>query len=88
MSEFGHTTMTGAGVHVDIWGSGPFEIKIGGKRFRFEDSDRFGPLLLNRHDEPRNNQDIPAAFYAAYEKWRSQGRRTAPDGRNCLWSEG
>ena len=46
MSDFGHEVICGRGLHIDIWGDGPFTITAAGKTYRFEDSDRFGPALV------------------------------------------
>lgn len=90
MSDFGHEYATGAGVHMDRWGAGPFKIEMvaGGRSFLFEDSDRFGPVPLKKNGwevkSPgyfaENNQ-----FWYAWGKWVEQGRRTLEDGITCVW---
>ncbi len=87
MSEFGHTGVIGAGFCLDSWGAGPFLIRAGGKTvYRFEDSDRFGPLLLTKMDMPKENQPGErSSFWKAHRLWRRQGRRTANDGKTCIY---
>lgn len=55
MSDFGHEVICGRGLHIDIWGAGPFTITAAGKTYRFEDSDRFGPALVRADGELRAN---------------------------------
>lgn len=84
--EFGHTYAVGEGWHVDTWGSGSFVIEAGGKQFRFEDSDRFGPALINMCGDPLANPWPPerSPFWAAHRAWVKQGRRTT-DGITCVY---
>jgi hypothetical protein len=86
MAEFGHTGTIGGGVCLDTWGAGPFEIEVGGKVHRFEDSDRFGPLALSKRDAPLDRQwGERHPFWMAHRAWKRQGRRLAEDGRTCIW---
>lgn len=89
MSEFGHYGVRApGGGFMDTWGAGPFEIEVAGKRHRFEDSDRFGPLKLDRRDTPAEQQwGERNPFWAAHRLWREQGRQLAEDGVTCRWSE-
>jgi len=90
MSEFGHFAATGAGIHMDIWGAGPFVISLGPscKFYRFEDSDRFGPVPLKKNGwevrEPGYFGE-QSLFWYAWGKWVEQGRRLADDGMTCVW---
>ena len=88
MSEFDHTGIIGTGICIDSWGAGPFVIVVGETRWRFEDSDRFGPLLINRRGEPLSNPYPPerSRFWRAHRIWVRQGRRTE-DGVTCIWDE-
>ena len=63
---------------VDSWGSGPFLITVAGKRYCFEDSDRFGPILIDKMSLNPMNAVIPSKspFWRAYERWRDEGRQT------------
>ena len=45
MGDFGHIVTRGRGIFADGWGVGPFVILARGKRYIFEDSDRFGHAL-------------------------------------------
>ena len=88
MSEFGHVTYRGNGFIGDSWGVGPFVISVAGKSYRFEDSDRFGPALLKKNGELRENP-YPAErspFWRAHRIWVRQGRRVE-DEINCIWDE-
>ena len=85
MSEFGHVGRTGAGFCVDTWGVGPFLIEAGGKTFRFEDSDRFGPALCKQNGDLLANPYPPerSPFWKAHTAWVRQGRRL--DGNQCVY---
>jgi hypothetical protein len=87
--EFGHFAAIGNGFCIDGWGAGPFVITVGDKSWRFEDSDRFGPSLVNRNgDTLRNPWPGPRSpFWRAHHLWRRQGRRVAPDGKTCVWDD-
>lgn len=85
MSEFGHvfSSIPGA-IYMDTWGVGPFVIEVDGKRYSFEDCDRFGPLLLRRNGSPLENQPGERhAFWKGYTPWRHQGRRV--ENGLCVW---
>lgn len=87
--EFGHHGYRGDGFVMDGWGSGPFVIQVGGKSFRFGDSDRFGPYLCDKHGTPLKNEYPPerSPFWRAHRIWKKQGRRLAKDGGACIWDE-
>jgi hypothetical protein len=88
MAEFGHVGIISGSVCIDSWGVGPFVIDAGGKSFRFEDSDRFGPLLISKRGEQLKNP-YPAErspFWRAHRIWVRQGRRLE-DGKVCIWDE-
>lgn len=89
MSEFGHFAARGKGVFLDSWGGGPFVIYARGRRYRFEDSDRFGPYLVRKSGEIRHNPYPPekSPFWRAHRLWVKQGRRVAEDGITCIWDE-
>lgn len=88
MDEFGHTGIISPNVCIDAWGIGPFVIAAGGKSYRFEDSDRFGPALVNKRGDPLKNPWPPerCPFWRAHRIWKRQGRRTE-DGVICIWDE-
>ena len=86
MPEFGHIGVIGAGFCLDGWGVGPFVIDAGGPVYRFEDSDRFGPLLLTKRDMPATNQPGERSpFWKAHRLWKRQGRQLADDGVTCIY---
>ncbi len=51
MSEFGHIAFRGKNVFIDVWGGGPFIMRVRDKEWRFEESDRFGPQLVKRNGD-------------------------------------
>ncbi len=89
MAEFGHIHASGNGVHIDGWGSGPYEITVSTRLYRFEDSDRFGPVPLKKNGDPTDKGYFPerSPFWRVWEIWRDQGRRVAEDGKTCIWED-
>ena len=84
MGEFGHTGIRIPSGFIDIWGGQDFRITVGGKTYRFEDSDRFGPSLTTANGDIAKRQPSEHhPFWGAYEAWRKQGRRM--DGQSCIW---
>ena len=77
MSEFGHNAISGPGFFADGWGRGPYILRTSDKTFRFEDSDRFGPVPIGLDGEPTDEGLFPAnsKFWRAYERWKKEGRR-------------
>ena len=80
MGDFGHIVTRGRGIFADGWGVGPFVITTRGKRYIFEDSDRFGPAFINMKTGDPTGEVIPARspFWKAYERWRKEGRQWQP----------
>lgn len=89
MSEFGHKGIIVGGMCIDSWGGGPFTLTVAGKSHRFEDSDRFGPIKVNKDGSIPNNQSWPERhpFWIAHSAWVKQGCQLEDDGRTCIWSE-
>lgn len=93
MTEFGHShgaIRSGHGVaFIDSWGAGPYLIEAGGKTFRFEDSDRFGPNLVNKDGSVPNrcHPGQRSKFWRAHWLWIQQGRQVKPDKMTCIWRE-
>lgn len=89
MGEFGHQAIIGGGFCIDSWGAGPFLIEAGGKKFRFEDSDRFGPNLCTATGEICEHPFPPekSPFWRAHKLWVLQGRQTEDDKITCIWRE-
>lgn len=87
MSEFGHFHASAAGAHIDTWGAGPFMIEINGIPYRFEDSDRFGPMPVDADGELTGFFEEDHPFWPAWQKWKDQGRRVAEDDMTCVVDE-
>lgn len=88
MSDFGHEARRGKGGFMDSWGAGPFVIMAGGKSFRFEDSDQFGPVLLSKRDEVLDRQPGQRSpFWKAHRLWARDGRRVEEDDVTCIVTE-
>ena len=85
--EFGHSVNFIAKGRTDCWGTGPFSIEAGGARFRFIDSDRFGPHIADKHGDPVANPWPPerSPFWIAHRAWRRGGMRLADDGATCIY---
>jgi hypothetical protein len=77
MSDYGHFGSVANGFAIDTWGAGPFTICDKDKQWSFEFSDRFGPLLLDRHGEPSKRQPVGARhpFWKPFNCWLSQGKQ-------------
>ena len=56
------------------FGAGPFTMHTAGRTYRFEDSDRFGPVFVTQKGE---NQLLPEEdpFWDAHRKWVAAGRK-------------
>ncbi len=78
MKDFGHESIRGNGFFIDSWGVGPYVLITSKGHFVFEDSDRFGPALVDRKTGDPINEMIPpkSPFWKAYERWRKEGRKT------------
>lgn len=88
MSDFGHVYSNSSGIHVDGWGAGPFIIMVAGRSYRFEDSDRFGPYLIEKKDQILERQPREGhPFWRAHRIWVRQGRRVDKDDISCVWHE-
>lgn len=86
-ANFGHFYGAGKNMRIDSWGAGPFIITDArGKEWRFEDSDQFGPSIINKRGDILDQQPGErSAFWAAHWEWRKQGRQMAEDGVTCVW---
>lgn len=76
--SFGHHTTNARGVHLDAWGAGPLLIRSRRRRWWFEFSDMFGPLLLRPSDlEPSVRQPVSERdpFWVAFNAWMRAGRK-------------
>jgi hypothetical protein len=91
VTDFGHIarTMGKRAIRLDHWGAGPFLIEVGGRAWRFEDSDQFGPVVLTTKDEMAEVQPGERSpFWRAHDLWRKQGRRMHGNSNRCLWEDG
>lgn len=85
MAEFGHFGRITPTVCIDAWGAGSFTLSHDGKAYRFEDSDRFGPVLINKGGSVSERQPSERSpFWRLHHLWRKQGRRLAEDGATCI----
>lgn len=85
MREYGHNAVVGDGFCLDGWGAGPFKLVNGKQVWHFEDSDRFGPLVVTATGHEAEQPPEKSPFWRLYQWWRSQGRQLAPDGETCVW---
>lgn len=88
MSEYGHVYWSFGNCFMDSWGVGPYVIEVGTKQYRFEDSDRFGPMRIKKDGELSERPFFAerSPFWYAWGKWVEQGRRLSDDGITCVWS--
>lgn len=64
---------------------GDYRIKVDGKIYTFEFSDRFGPIVLNRRGDPMSKQPGPKnKFWWAVSSWKQRGKEIDDDGL-CVW---
>ena len=88
--EFGYAHAAFKNVYIDTWGAGPFkiELSVDGESFLFEDSDMFGPVPLEKNGWEIREPGFFAEsshFWYAWERWKTQGRKLAVDGKTCIW---
>ena len=78
MRDFGREYSQGNRCFIDGWGAGPFVITARGKRYYFEDSDRFGPAFIDpKTGDPTNEMiDPKSPFWKVWDRWRKEGRQT------------
>ena len=76
--SFDHHGLIAGGVCLDAWGGGPLLIRWGRRRWWFEFSEMFGPVLLRPSDlEPATVQPVSERdpFWAPFNAWMRAGRR-------------
>lgn len=61
-----------------------YKIRFDGGEYRFEWSDRFGPLFIGKTGKILRNQNPPGKVIDAITKWEKQGKRICPNGY-CIW---
>lgn len=64
---------------------GPFRITVGKRRWWFEWSERWGPLVVRRTGATANQPGWRSLFWRAACIWAKQGKRT--NLQNALWHE-
>lgn len=79
----GHAHARSAGAYIDAWGSGPLLIRDGKRKWFFEFSEMFGPVLLKRegaHFEPATRQPVEHhhPFWWPFNRWLHGGRKCRP----------
>lgn len=61
-----------------------YQLRVGGRIFRFEFSDLFGPLVVGKRDQEIKQPGEKSSFWPAVTLWKRQGKRIR-DGF-CLWT--
>lgn len=77
-------------VHISWGGPDRFITDEDGKRWKFEDHPRFGPVILNRRgDEAATQPGSRSKFWPAWLAWNDQGKRieARSDGTTCIWDK-
>lgn len=79
--DYGHKsiigTIEGCSFIMDSWGEGPFIIEVDGKELLFEESGRFGPIILNKSTRNPTEKQPGSRdrFWDAYGMWVKGGRK-------------
>ena len=75
--NFGHSSASGPGFHLDAWGDGPMVLRYRGKVWRFEFSEMFGPSLLTKENEVAVRQPMREdhPFWEAFNAWMNAGKK-------------
>ncbi len=74
----GHFGAASAGVRLDCWGAGPLLIRSGRRKWFFEFSEMFGPVVLRASDmNPAEKQPVSEhdPFWPPFSAWMKSGRR-------------
>jgi hypothetical protein len=71
MSDFGHHGFRVGNAFMDSWGAGPFTVGTDKKKWTFEFSDRFGPLLIGKDGMPLDQQPMLERdpFWIPFRGW-------------------
>jgi hypothetical protein len=70
---------------LSCFGGGSYEIEVRGKIIRFDWSEQFGPLPINRDGSEARSIGPKHAFWRAASLWNLQGQRL--DGKHAIWHE-
>lgn len=74
------------GLHISWGGPDRTITDAAGKRWKFEDHPRFGPIVLSRSGDPASVQPgSRSAFWPAWTAWRDGGKKTDAAGV-CEWT--
>lgn len=72
-------------IMIDCYGGDEYLIDVRGKLVRFEWSDQFGPLPINKNGSKALSIGPKHGFWRAASLWNLQGRRL--DGDRAIWHE-
>ena len=72
-------------VMIDSFGGDERFIEVRGKLIRFEWSDQFGPIPINKDGSEARSIGPTHGFWRAVSLWRLQGSRL--DGDRAIWHE-
>src|ERR1044071_3439547 len=72
-------------IFIDQFGSGDYEIEVRGKIVRFDWSDQFGPLPINKDGSEARSIGPRHGFWRAASLWKLQGMRL--EGKRAIWHE-
>lgn len=72
-------------IFIDCFGGGDYVIEVRGKDVRFEWSERFGPMPINKDGSEALSIGPRHAFWRIVSLWNLQGRRI--ENGKCIWHE-
>ena len=72
-------------IFIDSFGGGEYLIEVRGKPVRFEWSEQFGPLPINKDGTEALSIGPRHGFWRAASLWNLQGQRL--DGNRAIWHE-
>lgn len=75
----------GTRVFIDCFGGGDYRIDVRGKTIRFEWSEQFGPMPVNRDGSEARSIKHNHPFWRIVSLWNLQGRRI--ENGMCIWHE-
>ena len=72
-------------IMIDSFGSDEYLIDVRGKPIRFEWSEQFGPMAINKDGTEALSVGPKHGFWRAASLWNLQGRRL--EGQKAIWHE-
>lgn len=72
-------------IFIDCFGGGDYRIEVRGKVVRFEWSERFGPMPVNKDGSEAPSIGPKHPFWRASSLWNLQGQRV--ENGMCIWHE-